>query len=160
MYYCYYILYIGKPTAPLNVNVVAAAPHAVVVTWTSPVTGSQCIDHYIVTVFNETHNTMTSVNTTNNITSLTIYGLVKGNNYSFTVKGIDHVGQIGNNSQLVYLIFDGKQISPDLQSVEYICYKTSPKWFLQLDVCVSIVEKNYWITLIKKFINVLLTMNS
>ena len=97
-------------TAPLNLSVVATTPHTVVVTWTSPVTGSQCIDHYIVTVFNETHNTMTSVNTTNNITSLTIYGLVKGNNYSFTVKGINHVGQIGNNSQLVYLIFDGKQI--------------------------------------------------
>ena len=61
-------------------------------------------------MFNETHNTMTSVNTTNNITSLTIYGLVKGNNYSFTVKSIDDVGQIGNSSQLVYLVFDGKQI--------------------------------------------------
>ena len=103
-------MYIGKPTAPLNLNVVATTPHTVVVTWTSPVTCNQCIDHYIVTVFNETHNTMTSVNTTNNITSLTIYGLVKGNNYSFTVKGINHVGQIGNSSQLVYLIFDGKQI--------------------------------------------------
>ena len=88
-------------------------------------------------MFNETHNTMTSVNTINNITSLTIYGLVKGNNYSFTAKGIDHVGQIGNSSQLVYLIFDGKQISPDLQSVEYICYKTSRKWFLQL-ACVHV----------------------
>ena len=66
-------------------------------------------------MFNETHNTMTSVNTTNNITSLTIYGLVKGNNYSFTVKGIDHIGQLWNNSQLVYLIFDGKQMYPDLQ---------------------------------------------
>ena len=53
---------------------------------------------------------MTSVNTTNNITSLTIYGLVKGNNYSFIVKGINYVGQIGNSSQLEYLIFDGKQI--------------------------------------------------
>ena len=50
--------------------------------------------HYIVTVFNETHNTMISINTTNNITSLTIYGLVKGNNYSFTVKGIDYVAQL------------------------------------------------------------------
>ena len=124
MYYCYYVLYIGKPTVPLNVNVVATTPHTVVVTWTSPVTGSQCIDLYIVTVFNETHNTMTSVNTTNNITSLTIYGLVKGNNYSFTVKGIDHIGQIGNSSQLEYLIFDGKQISPDLQNEGYFCYKT------------------------------------
>ena len=110
MHYYYCILYIGKPTAPLNLSVVATTPHTVVVTWTSPVTGSQCIDHYIVTVFNETHNTMTSVNTANNITSLTIYGLVKGNNYSFTVKGIDHIGQIGNSSQSVYLIFDGKQI--------------------------------------------------
>ena len=110
MHYHYCILYIDKPTAPLNLSVVATTPHTVVVTWTSPVTGSQCIDHHIVTVFNETHNTMTSVNTTNNITSLTIYGLVKGNNYSFTVKGIDHVDQIGNNSQLVYLVFDGKQI--------------------------------------------------
>ena len=73
-----YNLYtVGKPTAPLNLSVVATTLHTVVVTWTSPVTGSQCIDHYIVTVFNETHNTMTSVNTTNNITSLTIYGLVK-----------------------------------------------------------------------------------
>ena len=61
-------------------------------------------------MFNEKHNTMTSVNTTNNITSLTIYELVKGNNYSFTVKGIDYVGQLWNNSELVYLIFDGKQI--------------------------------------------------
>ena len=52
-------------------------------------------------MFNETHNTMTSVNTTNNITSLTIYELVKGNNYSFTVTGIYHIGQIDNSSQLV-----------------------------------------------------------
>ena len=61
-------------------------------------------------MFNETHNTMTSINTTNNITSLTIYGLVKGNNYSFTVKGINHVGQTGNSSQVVYLVSDGIQI--------------------------------------------------
>ena len=95
-------------------------------------------------MFNETHNTMTSVNTTNNITSLTIYGLVKGNNYSFTVKGIDHVGQIGNSSQLVYLIFDGKEISPDLQSVDYVCYKHLENCFFFCNLmCVCIVEKNY-----------------
>ena len=36
-----YNLYtIGKPTAPLNLSVVATTPHTVVVTWTSPVTGS------------------------------------------------------------------------------------------------------------------------
>ena len=101
---------IGEPTSPLNLSVIATTPHTVVVTWTSPVTGSQCIDHYIVTVFNETHNTMTSVNTTNNITSLTIYGLVKGNNYSFTVKGIDHADRTGSSSQSIYLVFDGKEI--------------------------------------------------
>ena len=66
-------------------------------------------------MFNETHNTMTSVNTTNNITSLTIYGLVKSNNYSFALKGIDYLGQLWNNSQLVYLIFDGKKMCLDLQ---------------------------------------------
>ena len=70
-------MYIGKHVALLNISVVVTVPHTVVVTWTSPVTCSQCIDHYIVTVFNEIHNTFTSVNTTNNITSLTIYGLVK-----------------------------------------------------------------------------------
>ena len=68
-------MYIGKHVALLNISVVVTVSHTVVVTWISPVTGSQCIDHYIVTVFNETHNTMTSVNTTNNITPLTIYGL-------------------------------------------------------------------------------------
>ena len=61
-------------------------------------------------MFNEIHNTMTSVNTTNNITSLTIYGLVKGNNYSFTVKGIDHVDRTGSSSQSIYLVFDGKEM--------------------------------------------------
>ena len=78
-------------------------------------------------MFNETHNTMTSVNTTNNITSLTIYGLVKGNNYSFTVKGIDHVGQLCNNSQFMYVIFDGKQMCSDLQKrrLHLFSYETS-----------------------------------
>ena len=70
-------MYIGKHIALLNISVVATTPDTVVVTWTSPFTGSHYIDHYIVTVFNETPNTVTSVNTTNNITSLTIYGLVK-----------------------------------------------------------------------------------
>ena len=64
---------------------------------------------------------MTSVNTTNNITSLTIYGLVKGSNYSFTVKGIDHVGQIGSSSQSIYLIFDGKLMCPDCKT--YVLYQ-------------------------------------
>ena len=61
-------------------------------------------------MFNETHNTMTSVNTTNNITSLTIYGLVKGSNYSFTVKGVDHADRTGSSSQSVYFVFNSKQI--------------------------------------------------
>ena len=70
-------MYIGKHVALLNIIVVVTVPHTVVVTWTSPVTGRQCIDHYIVTVSNEIHNTVTSLNTTNNITTLTIYGQVK-----------------------------------------------------------------------------------
>ena len=70
-------MYIGKHVALLNISVVVTVPYTVVVTWISPVTGSQYIDHCIVTVFNEIHNTLTLVNTTNNITSLTIYGLVK-----------------------------------------------------------------------------------
>ena len=78
---------------------------------------------------------MTSVNTTNNITSLTIYGLVKGNNYSFTVKGIDHAGQIGSSSQLVYFIFDGKQICPDLQKEDYFCYKDMLKKVVVYMIC-------------------------
>ena len=61
-------------------------------------------------MFNETHNTMTSVNTTNNITSFTIYGLVIGNNYSFTVKGVDYAGRTGSSSQSIYLVLDGKEI--------------------------------------------------
>ena len=52
---------------------------------------------------------MTSVNTTNNATSLFVYGLAKAHNYSFTVKAIDHAGRIGRNSQKIYLVFDGKK---------------------------------------------------
>ena len=75
---------------------------------------------------------MTSVNATNNITSLTIYGLVKGNNYSFTVKGIDHVGQIGNSSQLVHLILDGKQIC---KKESYFCYKNMLRKVVAYIIC-------------------------
>ena len=101
-------MYIGKPTAPLNLSIVATTADTVVVTWTSPVSGSQCIINYIVTVFNKTHNTMTTVKTENNITSLEIYGLVKGSNYSFTVKSIDKDGETGNSTKFAYLLFDGK----------------------------------------------------
>ena len=51
---------------------------------------------------------MTTVKTKNNITSLEIYGLVKGSNYSFTVKSIDKDGETGNSTKFAYLLFDGK----------------------------------------------------
>ena len=53
---------------------------------------------------------MISVSITNNITSLTIYGLVKGNNYSLTVKSIDYAGRTGSSSQSIYLVFDSNEI--------------------------------------------------
>lgn len=35
---------------------------------------------------------------------------VKGGNYIFNIKGIDHAGRIGSNSQSIYLVFEGMKV--------------------------------------------------
>ena len=73
----YKLLYRYRHSAPLNLSVLAVISHAVVVSWMSPATGVYCIDHYVIMLFNEAHNTMTSLNTTNKATSFSVHKLYR-----------------------------------------------------------------------------------
>ena len=52
---------------------------------------------------------MTLLNTTNNAVMFHTWTRKKIN-HSFNIKGVDHAGRIGSNSQSVYLVFDEMKI--------------------------------------------------
>ena len=72
--------------------------------WSSPVNGSYCIDHYNATVSVDGNSVQ---NHTTNLTSIVITGLEQGLNYSFSVRAVDYAGRKGANSESIILIMDG-----------------------------------------------------
>ena len=95
----------GKPSSPINVTVMAIDTDTVNLSWSSPVNGSYCIDHYNATVSVDGN---TVQNPTTNLTSTVITGLEQGMNYSYSVRAVDYAGREGTISESVILIMNGK----------------------------------------------------
>ena len=79
----------------------ATGPTTVNITWSPPVNGSNCIDHYIITI--NSNNQYNSTNTT----SVIVSNLTVGMNYTVSVKGIDKGGQEGEESETANIILEG-----------------------------------------------------
>ena len=71
-------------------------------TWSTPSTNCTMIDHYTVTVSND--SSVVEQTQTTNLTIL-IKGIQQKMNYSFTVKAIDSIGREGNTSESVTFLF-------------------------------------------------------
>ena len=94
----------GLPSVPLNTSVTAIGPNTVIISWSPPLSSSQCIDHYVVSIVNG--NTTSNKNTSN--TMLVINQLIQGMNYSFSVKGVDMAERTGGESKTAGITLDGK----------------------------------------------------
>ena len=74
------------------------------VSWSTPTNGNSCINHYTVTIISNG----TSMYEVANTTHLVIDGLIQGSTYSFTVQAVDSIGRVGDTSESVTLLLDGK----------------------------------------------------
>ena len=76
------------------------------VSWSTPTNGNSCINHYTVTIISNG----TSMYVVANTTHLIIDGLMQGSIYCFTVQAVDSIGRVGNTSESVTLLLDGKPV--------------------------------------------------
>ena len=74
------------------------------VSWSTPTNGNSCINHYTVTIISNG----TSMYEVANTTHLIINGLMQGSTYSYTVQAVDSIGRVGDTSESVTLLLDGK----------------------------------------------------
>ena len=74
------------------------------VSWSTPTNGNSCINHYTVTIISNG----TSMYEVANTTHLIIDGLMQGSTYFFTVEAVDSIGRVGDTSESVTLLLDGK----------------------------------------------------
>ena len=74
------------------------------VSWSTPTNGNSCINHYTVNIISNS----TSMYEVANTTHLIINGLMQGSTYSYTVQAIDYGGRVGDTSESVTLLLDGK----------------------------------------------------
>ena len=80
----------------------ATGPTTVNISWSPPLTGSNCVDHYNITINSNGINQYTTTNTTSVIV------LTVGMNYSFSVKVIVKGGGEGEDSETVTIILEGE----------------------------------------------------
>ena len=71
------------------------------VSWSTPTNGNSCIDHYIVTIISNIYEAA-------NTTHLIYNGLMQRSTYSYTVQAVDSIGRVGDTSESVTLLLDGK----------------------------------------------------
>ena len=108
----------GSTSSPLSPEFFPKSLTSAVLSWTPP-TESPCITKYTITLTNITDgNTSYTYNTSTNTTSVTVFDLTQGAEYSFTVAGIDTVGRVGEESALAPVITLDSKLLP-----EYHCYK-------------------------------------
>ena len=81
-----------------------AGPTTVNISWSPPITGSICVDHYNITINSNGINQHTTTNTT----SVIVEDLTVGMNYSFSVKVIVKGGGEGDDSETVTIILEGE----------------------------------------------------
>ena len=74
------------------------------VSWSTPTNGNSCINHYTVTIISNG----TSMYEVANTTHLIIEGLMQGSTYSYTIQAVDYGGRVGDTSESVTLLLDGK----------------------------------------------------
>ena len=89
----------------MNISVTATGSNKVVVSWSSPINASQCIDHYVVNIVTE--NETSQKNTSDNSTTFDVV-VIQGMNYSFSVTGVDRAERTGGESETANINFDGK----------------------------------------------------
>ena len=80
----------------------ATGPTTVNISWSLPFTGSNCVDHYNITINSNGINQYTTTNTT----SVIVEDLTVGMNY-FSVKVIVKGGEEGEDSETVTIILEG-----------------------------------------------------
>ena len=93
------------PSVPLNTRVTAVGPNTVVVSWSPPLSSSQCIDHYVVSIDNGN-----TISNSNSSTTLVYNQLIQGMNYSFSVTGVDMAGRTGGESETAKITWDSRYI--------------------------------------------------
>ena len=94
----------GIPSSSINPSVISISIDTVNVSWSTPTNGNSCINHYTVTIISNG----TSMYVVANTTHLIIDGLMQGSTYSFTVQAVDYGGRVGDTSESVTLLLDGK----------------------------------------------------
>ena len=88
----------------LQPTVMATDPTTVNISWSPPLTGSNCVDHYNITINSNGINQYITTNTT----SVIVEDLTVGMNYSFSVKIIVKGGGEGEDSETVTIILEGE----------------------------------------------------
>ena len=88
----------------LQPTVMGTGPTTVNISWSPPLTGSNCVDHNNITINNNGINQYTTSNTT----SVIVEDLTVGMNYSFSVKVIVKGGGEGEDSETVNIILVGE----------------------------------------------------
>ena len=91
----------------MNTSVIATGSNTVVVSWSSPISASQCIDYYVVNIVTE--NETSQKNTSDNSTTLDVL-VIQGMNYSFSITGVDRAERTGEESETANINVDGKCI--------------------------------------------------
>ena len=91
----------------MNTSVIATGSNIVVVSWSSPISASQCIDYYVVNIVTE--NETSQKNTSDNSTTLDVL-VIQGMNYSFSITGVDRAERTGEESETANINVDGKCI--------------------------------------------------
>ena len=101
-----YSLSTGIPSSPINPSVIGISTDTVNVSWSTPTNGNSCINHYTVTIISNG----TSMYKVAKTTHLIIDGLIQGSTYSYTVQAVDYGGRVGDTSESVTLLLDGKPV--------------------------------------------------
>ena len=100
---------IGPPSAPLSPSFSPQSLTSVDLSWTA--IDADCVVKYTIIVTNITTNENYAYNTPTNTTSMTVFDLTQGAEYSFTVAGVDAEGRVGEKSVTSENItLDGKKL--------------------------------------------------
>ena len=91
----------------MNTSVIATGSNIVVVSWSTPISASQCIDYYVVNIVTE--NETSQKNTSDNSTALDVL-VIQGMTYSFSITGVDKAERTGGDSETANINVDGKCI--------------------------------------------------
>ena len=110
------------------------------VSWSTPTNGNSCINHYTVTIISNG----TSMYEVANTTHLIIDGLMQGSSYSYAVQAVDSIGRVGDTSESVTLLLDGKVFIIVIIITYYSLCSIVPEKIQNLKYSVSTVLDLNW----------------